>query len=110
MKQEDLAEKIENKNTYKFQDWISKLTLMIEICKARKILGKIDAKYGHTEPWVILCEGQSGWEEFIVKIFSEAHLTDKPRVHGEFLGSWLCGEFDLMTPDFLRTFMSSWES
>jgi len=72
---------------------------MIEIYKARKILRKIDAKYGHTEPWVILCEGQVGWSEFVVKIFSEAHLADKPRVHGEFLGSWLSGEFDLMTPE-----------
>jgi hypothetical protein len=46
----------------------------------------------------VLCEGKGGWSEFIVKVFSEAQLLDKPRVHGEFSGSWLSEKFDLLTP------------
>jgi hypothetical protein len=72
---------------------------MFPIYRARKFLRKIDAKYGHTEPWVILCEGSDGLGTFVVKVFTEEHLLEKPRVHGEFAGSWLATEFDLLTPE-----------
>lgn len=71
---------------------------MFPIYQARKLLKVIDIQHGHTQPWVVLCEGKDGWEEFVVKIFTEEHLLQKPRVHGEFVGSWLAGEFDLLTP------------
>lgn len=35
----------------------------------------------------------------MVKIFTEEHLLEKPRVHGEFVGTWMAGEFDLLTPE-----------
>jgi hypothetical protein len=72
---------------------------MFPIYKARKFLNQINSKYGHTEPWVVLCEGEKGWGEFVVKIFTEDHLSEKPRVHGEFVGSWFANQFDFMTPD-----------
>jgi hypothetical protein len=72
---------------------------MFETFQARKLVRVIDAKHGHTQPWVVLCEGRSGWKEFVVKVFTNDHLLDRPRVHGEFVGSWLCREFELLTPD-----------
>jgi hypothetical protein len=33
---------------------------MFPIYKARKFLNQINSKYGHTEPWVVLCEGEKG--------------------------------------------------
>jgi hypothetical protein len=47
---------------------------MFETFHARKLLRVIDAKHGHTQPWVVLCEGNGGWSEFVVKVFSEAQL------------------------------------
>lgn len=73
--------------------------MMFQTYQARKLIRVIEAKYGHTQPWVILCEGPSGWAEFVVKVFTESHLSEKPRVHGEFAGSWLATEFDLLTPE-----------
>lgn len=85
---------------------------MIPIYKARKLLKVIEPQFGHTQPWVVLCEGENGLAEFVVKVFTENHLSTFPRVHGEFAGSWLASEFDLLTPSvgwieleehFLRT-------
>lgn len=56
-------------------------------------------EHGHTEPWAVLCEGENKLEAFVVKIFTEEHLLEKPRVHGEFVGTWMAGEFDLLTPE-----------
>lgn len=72
---------------------------MFQTYHARKLIRVIEARYGHTQPWVVLCEGVSDWSLFVVKVFTEEHLSEKPRVHGEFSGSWLAGEFDLLTPD-----------
>ncbi|EMS34044.1 hypothetical protein C943_03860 [Mariniradius saccharolyticus AK6] len=72
---------------------------MFETFQARKLMRVIEERHGHTQPWVVLCEGKSGLKEFVVKVFTNDHLLDKPRVHGEFVGSWLCGEFELLTPD-----------
>ncbi len=72
---------------------------MFPIYSARKLVRVIEEKHGHTKPWVILAEGKDGLIPFVVKIFREDHLAQKPRVHGEFLGSWMAGEFDLMTPE-----------
>jgi len=72
---------------------------MFQIYQARKLVKVIEARYGHTQPWVVLCEGTSGWTHLVVKVFTDSHLSEKPRVHGEFAGSWLAGEFDLLTPD-----------
>lgn len=71
---------------------------MFPTYSARKFLRKIDARYGHTEPWIVLCEGEEGFVEFVVKIFTEDHLIKKPRVHGEFAGTWFATEFELLTP------------
>ncbi|AFL83587.1 hypothetical protein Belba_0944 [Belliella baltica DSM 15883] len=71
---------------------------MFPTYQARKLIRIIEPEYGHTQPWVVLCEGDNGLEEFVVKVFNEEHLLDKPRVHGEFAGSWLAEEFDLLTP------------
>lgn len=73
---------------------------------------RIEAKFGHTEPWIVLCEGADGLVAFVVKVFKEHHLREKPRVHGEFIGTWAAGEFDLLTPDvawikFDQTFILS---
>lgn len=72
---------------------------MFPTYKALKLLKVIDVEHGHTEPWVVLCEGENGLETFVVKIFSEEHLIEKPRVHGEFCGTWMAGEFDLLSPE-----------
>lgn len=72
---------------------------MFPTYQARKLLKIIDAKHGHTEPWVILCESNEGLETFVVKVFTEEHLLEKPRVHGEFCGTWMAGEFELLTPE-----------
>lgn len=79
---------------------------------ARKFIKKIDARHGHTEPWIVLCEGVGGLAVFVVKVFKESHLIEKPRVHGEFVGTWAAMEFDLLTPDvawikFDQTFIFS---
>ncbi|WP_439490577.1 HipA family kinase [Algoriphagus sp.] len=72
---------------------------MFPTYKAVKLLKVIAVEHGHTEPWVVLCEGENKLEAFVVKIFTEEHLLEKPRVHGEFCGTWMAGEFDLLTPE-----------
>lgn len=72
---------------------------MFPTYKAVKLLKVIAVEHGHTEPWVILCEGENKLETYVVKIFTGEHLLEKPRVHGEFCGTWMAGEFDLLTPE-----------
>lgn len=58
-------------------------------------------KGGTTKPWVALVDdGEEFPQEYVVKLFSAPDLLQANHLAAEVMGSVLCKEFEIATPDF----------
>lgn len=74
--------------------------MAIRIYPIHQVLGPIE-RGGTTRPWVALVDDGSVMpREYVIKLFSARDLEQANYVAAEVMGSVLCGQFEIETPDF----------